>query len=166
MNTKTGKKQLRCGQCGATGVRLYRPYQTFYKPENNRCNGCLGEKERDWFVPCVQDDDGSIWGLTSVPNAEGAAFHALPEGSADHPSWPWGKDWDETRGKSGTLICSYKTGDNTEKEQFKILTQLMDGACRQYPRRKFVGASVARHAVTITLSKQRKHACQKSRSHE
>lgn len=42
-----------CGKCGATNVRIYRPYGCFYRSEDNRCNDCLPEEfeKRGWFVP-------------------------------------------------------------------------------------------------------------------
>lgn len=68
-----------CGKCGATGVRLYRPYGEFLRPERVLCRTCIPTAEADWFVPCVVADDGTVWGYTSAPHVDFARWEALPE---------------------------------------------------------------------------------------
>ncbi len=80
-------KQLTCGQCGITDVRIYRPGGEFYRPKNNRCNGCLTPKQRDWYVPILPDSDGTIWGYRSAPEEAVQRFNALPEANLDVPVW-------------------------------------------------------------------------------
>jgi hypothetical protein len=77
----------KCGVCGATRCRLYRPYGEFRRPERDRCNAHVLEDERGWYVPLVLDNDGSVWGFTSAPPRACGAFYALPEASSDRPGW-------------------------------------------------------------------------------
>lgn len=77
---------LRCGACGRAGVRIYRPYANFYRPEDNRCNAHITEEQRGWYVPCVRDDDGTVWGYTSTPPEAGLRWKALPEADPTLPS--------------------------------------------------------------------------------
>lgn len=76
-----------CGSCGAIDVRIYRSYGSFRRPETDRCNECVDPNSRGWFVPCVMDEDGTVWGYSSVPLESCEAFYDLPEKSADHPGW-------------------------------------------------------------------------------
>lgn len=80
---------LCCGKCKAKNVRIYRSYGTFYRPETNRCNNCLPSKldKRGWYVPCIADSDGTIWGYASVPQELCEKFYALPEKNPDKPGW-------------------------------------------------------------------------------
>jgi hypothetical protein len=81
----------RCGQCGLSGVKLWREYSTFYDKKDLRCAVCACAKYGEdvskidsegrsdfkgdgmrsdsihWLVPCVPDTGGSVWGYTSVP---------------------------------------------------------------------------------------------------
>lgn len=79
-----------CGECGATGVRLFRPYSEFFRAGRVRCGPCartepLGQyggnddTEIGWYVPLIQCDDGDYWGYTSIPEAALAAWKQLPE---------------------------------------------------------------------------------------
>lgn len=83
-----------CGECGATGVRLYREYQTFLDHQTLRCRSCAcksqGEEPPDprehqigWLVGAVPTEDGrTYWGYTSVPPEGVAWWDALPKGAA------------------------------------------------------------------------------------
>lgn len=86
-----------CGKCGATGVKIYRDYGMFRRPENDRCNDCL--EDPSWFVPCILDEsDGSCWGYTSVPEEDCKKFYALPEKSATKPYWvEKGSHWSNSK---------------------------------------------------------------------
>ena len=79
-----------CGKCGSSGVRVYREYGMFRRPETDRCNECIDQSHKGWMVPCVMDEDGNAWGYGSVPNQELEAFYALPEKSASLPGWQMG----------------------------------------------------------------------------
>lgn len=80
-------ENYKCRECGITGVKLWRPYQT--TPVDLLCGPCVGKKagkevdlsdgdQCGWHVPAVPDLQGSWWGYTSVP-AEGCAWwDALP----------------------------------------------------------------------------------------
>lgn len=79
--------QLKCGQCKATDVRLYRPYGNLYRVEDNTCNACIKEDGLGWMVPLCTDGDGSVWGYTSIPKDSHNAFLSLPE--KDPTGWTW-----------------------------------------------------------------------------
>lgn len=92
--------EYRCGNCGATGVKLWREYQTF-SPQL-LCADCAaadqhkdisdigaGGKRTDelgqrtdqigWYVPAVPDEEGvGYWGYTSVPDAGVVWWRNLP----------------------------------------------------------------------------------------
>lgn len=76
-----------CGVCGIATVRLYRPYANFYRPEDNRCNVCLTDSQRKFYVPLMLDSDGSVWGLLSAPDWAVDEFNSLSEADPDAPSW-------------------------------------------------------------------------------
>jgi len=87
-------KIFRCGTCKATGVRLYRPYGSVFRAEDNECNACVAARGRDhmgWMVPLCSDEDGSIWGYTSVPPKDHNKFLLLPE--KDPTTWSWDRFW-------------------------------------------------------------------------
>lgn len=77
----------RCGQCGATDVRIYRQYGTFRQPHTDRCNECVDRERRGFMVPLVLDANGKAWGYTSAPADACEEFYALPEKSSEHPGW-------------------------------------------------------------------------------
>ena len=71
-----------CADCGITGVRLYREYNTFLEHQHLSCRACTLIEEQDetdelygsaehtigWKVAAVPTEDGSTyWGYTSVP---------------------------------------------------------------------------------------------------
>lgn len=90
--------EYKCGECGATGCKLWREYQTF--APRLLCAGCAmtdqkktGSVDADgfrvyeygrtdqigWYVPAVPDEEGiGYWGYTSVPSAGVAWWRALP----------------------------------------------------------------------------------------
>jgi len=84
---KTVPADYKCGSCGATGVKLWREYQTV-SPALRCCNCAAKEQGKDihdidangmrlgktdqigWYVPAVPDQEGvGYWGYTSVPDA-------------------------------------------------------------------------------------------------
>lgn len=83
-----------CTSCGATGVRIWRPYQAW--PDRLLCFACAcadqgaspGEASKDdairWLVPACVDGEGNWWGYTSVPQERLDEWLALPlvEGQA------------------------------------------------------------------------------------
>jgi hypothetical protein len=81
-----------CGSCSASGVRLWRDYQTFLDAQSLLCRTCCervaGKPKPDdsdsigWHVPAVPTADGStFWGYSSVPEAACRWWCALPEGA-------------------------------------------------------------------------------------
>ena len=85
-----------CGKCGATGVKIYREYGSFRRPETDRCNECIDQGQKGWRVPCVLDADGDAWGYTSVPKDACDAFYALPEKSDSLPHWRQIGGWSDS----------------------------------------------------------------------
>ena len=97
----------KCGECGATGVKLWREYQTFLEHQTLRCAKCAAKDQKKdisdidddgrhtldsktfgpgqksdqigWYVPAVptQKND-SYWGYTSVPDAGVKWWRRLP----------------------------------------------------------------------------------------
>jgi hypothetical protein len=104
INYASGKtpQEYVCGNCGASGVKLWREYQTVCPPllcakcaasEQDRDistldgDGCrasdLGRRPRTdqigWRVPAVPDEEGvGYWGYTSVPEAGVNWWRELP----------------------------------------------------------------------------------------
>lgn len=90
----------RCSVCDASGVKLWRLYQTFYEHQKLFCAACAlvdqrvdgevdaeGYRESEhgkidqigWLVPAVPTEDGStFWGYTSVPEDGVAWWRQLP----------------------------------------------------------------------------------------
>jgi len=99
------KNKVSCGKCGVSDVRLYRPYGNFYRPEDSRCNECLDDDHRGWYVPLILSEDGRPWGYLSVPNSACVAFYKLPEKSQTAPFWDYvGGGWSN----SSTTISQRK----------------------------------------------------------
>lgn len=67
---------------------MYRPYGEVRRPERDRCNRCVNDDERDWYVPLIIDEsDGRAWGYTSVPLEACEKFYGLSE--AEPGGWFW-----------------------------------------------------------------------------
>lgn len=95
-------RPYRCADCGAEGVRLYRPYSVMLSGVVLRCTACTRKKEGDsvefdpacpdsigWSVaavPCIRSAEGpiyydlrgSFWGFTSIPDDGVAWWRGLP----------------------------------------------------------------------------------------
>ena len=74
----TKKGERRCGVCHKRGVKLYRPYSEFLRAERIRCLEHIPEGEENWYVPLIEDDDGSVWGYI-CPTKDIDEWHRLPE---------------------------------------------------------------------------------------
>lgn len=69
--------EIQCATCGRAGVKLFRPYQTFHRPDSFRCRLHM---PRNWYVPLmVEPSDGTIWGLHAAPEHACEAWYALPD---------------------------------------------------------------------------------------
>jgi len=82
--------EVKCGTCGISGVKIYRPYGFCYRLDDNVCNKCLHELpegEKCEHVPTCPGEDGEIWGFTSVPKEVCDAFFELPEADHNLPSY-------------------------------------------------------------------------------
>ena len=88
----TVPKDYRCDDCGASGVRLYRRYQTFLEGQVLRCRRCALENQKQdepdfpaehtigWLVAAVPTEDGkTYWGYTSVPKDGVDWWNRLPK---------------------------------------------------------------------------------------
>lgn len=83
------EEKLSCGNCGVSGVQLWRPYGCFYRPEDNRCEACAEEDQKKpkspegfsigWYVPLVMSDDGDVWGFSSAPDKDVEAWSQMPK---------------------------------------------------------------------------------------
>jgi hypothetical protein len=89
-------EHYRCGECGVTGVRLWREYNTFLNYQHLYCRVCavkdqkktptdLERYDRDrcdqigWLVPAVPTRDGeTFWGYSSVPQGLCNWWFSLP----------------------------------------------------------------------------------------
>lgn len=91
-----------CGKCGATGVKLWRPYNTFPEPQDLTCAVCSAQEEgKDigdidesgchnsemgghtdqigWRVPAIPTEEmDNYWGYTSVPGPGVEWWRKLP----------------------------------------------------------------------------------------
>ena len=67
----------KCAVCNA-GVKLYRPYGEFLRMERITCEDHIPEKAKDWYVPLIEDLDGTVWGYTSSPRSAIARWESMP----------------------------------------------------------------------------------------
>lgn len=92
-------EHYRCGECHATGVKLWREYNTFLNHQHLYCRACAvkdqGKTPEDlegydsercdqigWLVPAVPTRDGStFWGYSSVPQGLCNWWFSLPTAS-------------------------------------------------------------------------------------
>ena len=81
-----------CDDCGATGVRLYRDYNTFLENQHLRCRACAIKDQEEtpkspehcigWLIAAVPTEDGrTFWGYTSVPSDGVDWWNNLPKGN-------------------------------------------------------------------------------------
>lgn len=99
--TKTPSNYV-CGCCGATGVKLWREYQTFLNNQSLLCITCSGDEQKKdvssgdaqgfiqsevagktdqigWRIPAVPTkENDTYWGYTSVPPEAVDWWRALP----------------------------------------------------------------------------------------
>ena len=70
-----------CATCQRNDIKLYRYYGSFLRDEEIFCKAHApeGAIERQHLVPLCEDEDGTVWGYTSVPDDAIARFNALPE---------------------------------------------------------------------------------------
>ncbi len=83
--------KYKCAICYRQDVRLYRPYSEFYRPERVFCNMHIPDSEYKWYVPLIDDDQGTtIWGHTSCPLEDIERCKAMPDAhSAGFQSDAW-----------------------------------------------------------------------------
>lgn len=93
MKNYTDFSIYKCADCGTSGVRLWREYNTFLNHQILRCRSCaiqsqgktdddLAKYETDsigWLVPAVPTAEGdTFWGYSSVPSDRCNWWYALP----------------------------------------------------------------------------------------
>ena len=88
-------ERYQCNECGATGVRLYREYQTFLNHQRLRCRECACKNQKrkpdgpaehtiGWLVAAVPTEDGeTYWGFTSVPQEGCEWWNRLPRHNSE-----------------------------------------------------------------------------------
>jgi len=81
------EKKYKCGKCQIENVRLYREYGSFFYHEDIRCNKCINEKSRSWYVPIRVSPDGAIWGHCAGDPESREYFYSLPESDPAYPIW-------------------------------------------------------------------------------
>ena len=85
-----------CNECGTSGVKLWRAYQTFLDHQTLRCYRCaiadqkvIEEQTADsdsigWLVPAVPTEEGdTFWGYSAVPEPGVKWWYLLPS------DWPF-----------------------------------------------------------------------------
>ena len=90
-SNQTTPDRYRC-ECGASGVRLYRRYQTMLDNQRLLCRACalkdqkktdpdlVSEHSIGWLVAAVPTEEGdTYWGYTSVPEAGVKWWDNLPK---------------------------------------------------------------------------------------
>jgi len=75
----------KCEVCGILGARVYRFASS--SDLDCRCNDCIEKGKHIYYIPCIYDVDGSVWGYTSVPEIDVARFLALPESNFSKKIW-------------------------------------------------------------------------------
>jgi len=70
-----------CAICQRNDIKIYRYYGLFLRDEQIFCrtHAPPGHIERKNLVPLCEDEDGSVWGYTSVPPDAIARWEALPD---------------------------------------------------------------------------------------
>lgn len=68
-----------CATCNRNDVRLYRSYGMYLRKDAIFCKTHIPPEQVDWYVPLIEDTDGSVWGYTSCPNDAIERWKALPE---------------------------------------------------------------------------------------
>lgn len=81
--------EYKCGCCGATGVKLWRSYNTVLEQQALKCRACAQVEQKrthdwnegdaiGWLVPAVPTVKGdTFWGYSSVPQAGCRWWHQL-----------------------------------------------------------------------------------------
>lgn len=70
-----------CATCKRSNIKLYRYYGNFLRDAEIFCASCApdGQIEKQLLVPLIEDEDGTVWGYTSVPEEAIERWRALPE---------------------------------------------------------------------------------------
>jgi hypothetical protein len=69
----------KCSKCKRNDIKLYRPYGEFLRDSTIKCRKHVPKDNWDWYVPMIEDTDGSVWGYTSVPPEAIDRWERLPE---------------------------------------------------------------------------------------
>lgn len=76
-----------CTNCGLSGFRLYRPYQS--SADKLLCANCAAANQKrrinpeapgtiGWMVAAIPDEHGNFWGYTSVPDDRMVWWYSMP----------------------------------------------------------------------------------------
>ena len=66
----------RCATCNRD-AKLYRPYGEFLRSSRIHCARHVPDWR--WYVPMIEDVDGSVWGYTSVPYGAIQRWESFPD---------------------------------------------------------------------------------------
>lgn len=66
----------RCFTCDKNNIKLYRPYGMFLRDTAIFCIVHIPEDQLEWYVPLVEDTDGTVWGHTSIPQEAKDRFNS------------------------------------------------------------------------------------------
>ena len=68
----------KCAKCGKQGVKLYRAYGEFLRDDRIFCQEHVDPDSWGWYIPLIEDTDGTAWGYTSSPLEAVKRWEALP----------------------------------------------------------------------------------------
>ena len=70
-----------CSKCHVSDVRLYRPYGEFLREQRIMCfaHASTHALNWGWWVPLIEDLDGSVWGYCSTPELDIQRWNARRE---------------------------------------------------------------------------------------
>lgn len=85
-----GKIVYECGGCGASGIRLWRRYNSFMGSQSLACRSCSeieqgkemgkGSDQIGWRIPAATTEEGdTFWGYSSVPDDRVQWWLDMPE---------------------------------------------------------------------------------------
>ena len=81
----------KCAKCGKQGVKLYRAYGEFLRDDRIFCQEHVNPDSWGWYIPLIEDTDGTVWGYTSSPLEAVKRWEALPGKYSATAGWNPGK---------------------------------------------------------------------------
>jgi hypothetical protein len=82
--------EYKCDDCGATGVKLWREYQTFLDHQTLRCIDCAQKDQKEEVEPLVRGRGDQIgWLVPAVPTVEMDTFWGYTSVPDNQVDWWW-----------------------------------------------------------------------------